>query len=104
MISGIYVAGLDRNVTELQFIQEFARFGDITKVSFPCDSDGNQSGYGMLEYGHPNMAAAAIYGLHGWEVRNRDLEVTLLDREVIVPRNRMRRGLRASLHIWETDD
>ena len=39
----------------------------------------------MLEYGHPNMAAAAIYGLHGWEVGSRDLEVTLLDREVIAP-------------------
>ena len=104
LISGIYVAGLDRHVTELQYIQEFARFGDITKVSFPRDSDGNLSGYGMLEYGHPNMAAAAIYGLHGWEVENRDLEVTVLDRKVIVPRNRMRGGPRASPQILETDD
>ena len=104
LISGIYVSGLDRNVTELQFIQEFARFGDITKVSVPRDSYGNLSGYGMLEYGHPNSAAAAIYGVQGWEVGNRDLEVTLLDREVIVPRNRMRGGPRAYPHIWETDD
>ena len=50
------------------------------------------------------MAAAAIFGLHGWEVGNRDLEVTFLDREVIVPRNRMRGGPRASPHIRETDD
>ena len=83
---------------------EVSHFGEMSAVSFPRDGHGRPAGYAMIEYGNATQAAAAIYGLHGWEVGNRDLEVTLLDREVMVPRNRTRGGPRASPHIWETDD
>ena len=50
------------------------------------------------------MAAAAVYGLHGWDIGNRDLEVRLGDREILIFRNRERGGPRVGQDIWETED
>jgi hypothetical protein len=70
LIMGIYIAGLDRIVTKLQFTWELSRCGLITKVSFPREPDGYLSGYGMIEYENPDMAVEAIFGLQGWIAGN----------------------------------
>ena len=57
MTSDIRVAGLDRDVTGLQLIQESAKLGSIAKRSLSRESDENPSGCGMLENSRPGMAA-----------------------------------------------
>ena len=58
----------------------------------------------MLEFRTPGMAAAAVLGLHGWFVGNRDLVVKLGDREILDPRYRSRGCPPAGRDIWETQD
>ena len=53
MVSGIYVAGLDRSIGEKQVILELSRFGTIAKVCFPRNSTGTLEGYAMLTYDTP---------------------------------------------------
>ena len=79
-VRAIYVAGLDRNLGEKQFILEFSRFGTITKVCFPKSSVGTLEGHAMMEYSAPQEAADAVFGMNGMIVGDRDLEVRLLDR------------------------
>jgi RNA recognition motif-containing protein len=104
LIRGIYVRGLDFQLSERQFFMEFARFGEITAVSFPRDSHWWPVGYAMIEYGHPNQAAAAIFGLHGWCIGDRELEVTLMHRRIENTNTRGSFGPRSGSNVWSTGD
>ena len=50
------------------------------------------------------MVVAAVYGLQGWDIGNRDLEVRLGDREILISRSRERGCPRVGQDIWETED
>ena len=104
MIRGIYIRGLDFQLTERQFLMEFSRFGEITAVSFPRDGQGRPAGYAMIEYGNPNQAAAAIFGLHGWCIGDRELEVTLMHRRIENANARGSFGPRSGSNVWNTGD
>jgi len=104
IIRGIYIRGLDFQITERQFLMEFSRFGEITAVSFPRDGHGRPAGYAMIEYGNPNQAAAAIFGLHGWCIGDRELEVTLMHRRIENANTRGSFGPRSGSNVWNTGD
>ena len=75
MVSGIYVAGLDRNIGQKQFILKFSRFGTVSWVCFPRNSAGTLAGYAMMEYSNPQEAADAVFGMNGMIIGDRVLEV-----------------------------
>ena len=104
LIRGIYIRGLDFQLTERQVLMEFSRFGEITAVSFPRDGQGRPAGYAMIEYGNPNQAAAAIFGLHGWCIGDRELEVTLMHRRIENANARGSFGPRSGSNVWNTGD
>ena len=104
IISGIYVTGLDRDVGESTCLKEFARFGEITKLSCPRGNNGKLLGCAMIEYRAPGVAASAVYGLHGWHIGNRDLKVKRGDREILISRNRSRGCPRVGRDVWESED
>ena len=104
MIRGIYIRGLDFQITERQFLMEFSRFREITAVSFPRDGHGRPAGYAMIEYGNPNQAAAAIFGLHGWCIGDRELEVALMHRRIENANTRGSFGPRSGSNVWNTGD
>ena len=104
LIRGVYIQGLDYQITERQFLMEFSRFGEITAVSFPRDGHGRPAGYAMIEYGNPNQAAAAIFGLHGWCIGDRELEVSLMHRQIEGANARGRHGPRSGSNVWNTGD
>jgi hypothetical protein len=103
MIRGIYIRGLDFQITDRQFLM-FSRFGEITAVSFPRDGHGRTVGYAMTEYGNANQAVAAIFGLHGWCIGDRELEVTLMHRRIENTNTRGSFGPRSGSNMWNTGD
>ena len=104
LIRGIYIRGLDFKLTERQVLLEFSRFGEITAVSFPRDGQGRPAGYAMIEYGNSDQAAAAIFGMHGWCMGDRELEVTLMHRRIVNANTRGSFGPRTGSNVWNTGD
>ena len=104
LIQGIYIRGLDFQLTERQVLMEFSRFGEITAVSFPRDGQGRPAGYAMIEYGNPDQAAAVIFGMHGWCMGDRELEVTLMHRRIENANTRGSFGPRTGSNVWNTGD
>ena len=73
----IYVGNLSREVTEEELREEFAAFGDVTSVSIIKDKYSGQSkGFAFVEMPLLSAGQAAINGLNGKMLNNRQLAVS----------------------------
>ncbi|OQA95799.1 MAG: RNA recognition motif [Bacteroidetes bacterium ADurb.Bin217] len=72
----IYVGSLDFKVKEQQLEQAFAAYGDVTSVRIITDKVTRRSkGFAFVEMANDDDARAAIEGLHGATIGNRQVIV-----------------------------
>jgi cold-inducible RNA-binding protein len=72
----IYVGNLSYNVKEEDLQQAFAAFGQVESVSIITDQyTGRSKGFGFVEMPVKEEAQAAIAGLNGKPLKDRDLNV-----------------------------
>jgi RNA recognition motif-containing protein len=73
----IYVGNLSYETTEEELRSEFAAFGDVTSVSIIKDKYSGQSkGFAFVEMPLLSAGQAAINGLNGKMLNNRQLSVS----------------------------
>lgn len=73
----IYVGNLSYDITEDELRQEFAAFGEVKSVSIITDKHSGQSkGFGFVEMNSNSDAEAAITGLKGKSLKDRQLDVS----------------------------
>ena len=76
----LFVARLDYEVTEEQLRSAFEKYGKIRKCRIVTDSEGNNRGYGFLEFDHKgDQDAAYRYGGSGNTIIG--TRVVLVDKE-----------------------
>jgi len=72
----IYVGNLSYEVTEEDLRQEFGAFGEVTSVSIITDKiSGRPKGFGFVEMASKSEAEAAITGLNGKTLKDRNVVV-----------------------------
>ncbi|NLI15544.1 MAG: RNA-binding protein [candidate division Zixibacteria bacterium] len=72
----IYVGNLSYQTTEDELKSTFEQFGQVASVRIVKDKfSGDSKGYGFVEMGSKEEAAAAISGLDGKELNGRTLKV-----------------------------
>lgn len=72
----IYVGNLSHEVTEDELRQEFAAFGEIQSVSIITDKhSGRSKGFAFVEMKSATEAEAAIAGLKGKILKERELDI-----------------------------
>ena len=72
----IYVGNLSYDVTEDELRQEFAVFGEVESVNIITDKhSGRSKGFGFVEMKSMSEAEAAIAGLKGKSLKDRELDV-----------------------------
>ena len=72
----IYVGNLSYDVTEDELRQEFAAFGEVESVNIITDKhSGRSKGFGFVEMKSKSEAEAAIAGLKGKSLKDRELDV-----------------------------
>ena len=73
----IYVGNLAYEVTEEELREEFTAFGEVTSVNIIKDKYSGQSkGFGFVEMPTLSQGQAAITGLNGKILHNRQLSVS----------------------------
>jgi RNA recognition motif-containing protein len=73
----IYVGNLSYETTEEELREEFAAFGDVTSVNIIKDKYSGQSkGFAFVEMPLLSAGQAAINGLNGKMLNNRQLSVS----------------------------
>jgi RNA recognition motif-containing protein len=73
----IYVGNLSYEATEEELREEFAAFGDVTSVNIIKDKYSGQSkGFAFVEMPLLSAGQAAINGLNGKMLHNRQLSVS----------------------------
>ncbi|MDR2471068.1 MAG: RNA-binding protein [Treponema sp.] len=76
MAKKLYVGNLSYNTTEDGLRNLFSSFGSVTSVKIIFDRDtGNSKGFGFVEMGTDEEAAAAITGTNGKEHDGRQIRV-----------------------------
>lgn len=76
MAKKLYVGNLSYGMTEQELQSVFAPFGTVESVQIIMDRDtGRSKGFGFVEMGSSEEAAAAIQGLHDKEFGGRKLIV-----------------------------
>ena len=72
----IYVGNLAYRTTEDDLLQQFERFGAVSRVDIISDRDtGRSKGFGFVEMPNADEANAAIQALDGESVGERTLKV-----------------------------
>jgi len=72
----IFVGNLSYNVTENELRKEFEVFGDVESVNIITDRhSGRPKGFGFIEMKSKSKAEAAIAGLKGKSLKDRELDV-----------------------------
>lgn len=72
----IYVGNLSYEVTEGELRQEFAAYGDVASVSIVTDKfSGRPKGFGFVEMSSKSESEAAISGLNGKALGDRNIVV-----------------------------
>jgi RNA recognition motif-containing protein len=73
----IYVGNLSYDVTEEELREEFAAFGEVASVNIIKDKYSGQSkGFGFVEMPLLSAGQAAINGLNGKMLHNRQISVS----------------------------
>jgi RNA recognition motif-containing protein len=76
MAKKLYVGNLSYNTTEDGLRNLFSGFGTVASVKIIFDREsGNSKGFGFVEMGTDEEAAAAITGTNGKEYEGRQLRV-----------------------------
>ena len=84
----IYVGNLSSETTEEELRQEFEAFGEVTSVDIIIDKySGRPRGFGFVEMASVSEGQAAITGLNGKTLKERELNVN-----VARPRSESRGG------------
>lgn len=77
MSNKLYAGNLNFNITEDELADVFAEFGNVVDVHIVFDRYTNRSkGFGFVEMETAEEAQAAIAGLEGKEVMNREIRVS----------------------------
>lgn len=72
----LYVGNLGYNVSKSDLEQMFASYGTVNSAQVIMDRDsGSSKGFGFVEMGSDNEAQAAITGLNGKSIDDRNLIV-----------------------------
>ncbi|MBN2651135.1 MAG: RNA-binding protein [Spirochaetales bacterium] len=78
MENKIYAGNLNFSLTEDELGDAFAEFGNVNSVNIIMDRFTNQSkGFAFIEMESEEEAAAAINGLNGRSLKNRELKVSI---------------------------
>ena len=78
MSDKLYVGNLSFNSTETDVTDAFSAYGVVVEVSLITDREtGQMRGFGFVTMGTPEEALAAIEGLNGKQLGDRDLTVNL---------------------------
>ena len=73
----IYVGNLSFDVTKEELQQEFMAFGNVTSVDIVCDKyTGESKGSGFIEMPSLSEGQAAITGLNGKLIQDRQIRVS----------------------------
>lgn len=72
----LYVGNLDREVTKEELTEIFTPFGELGEVTIIRDRSNNVSkGFGFVEMPNKAEAEAAIAGLQGKPIKERNMDV-----------------------------
>jgi len=77
----IFVNNFRYEVTEVEFRNKFAEFGNVTKASIPRQPDGQSKGFGFIEYSSRASAQAAIDAMNNKEWDGRPLQIEFSGRD-----------------------
>jgi RNA recognition motif-containing protein len=76
MSTKLYVGNLSYNTTEAALRTLFAEFGEVESINLITDRDtGRPKGFGFVEMATDQAAQAAIGGLNGKTVDDREIKV-----------------------------
>ncbi|MHB9295941.1 hypothetical protein PilKf_01695 [Pillotina sp. SPG140] len=76
MAKKLYVGNLSYNTTEDALRARFGEYGTVVSAKIIFDREsGNSKGFGFIEMGSEDEAAAAITGTNGQELDGRQLRV-----------------------------
>jgi cold-inducible RNA-binding protein len=76
MTTKVYVGNLSYNTTEATLRPLFAEYGEIESINLITDRDtGRPKGFGFIEMSTEQAAQAAISGLNGKMVDEREIKV-----------------------------
>ncbi|KAK4242811.1 hypothetical protein C8A03DRAFT_29045 [Achaetomium macrosporum] len=73
--TNVYVKNINLEVTDEEFRELFAKYGDITSSSLARDSEGKSRGFGFVNFTAHASAAKAVEELNGKEFRGQELYV-----------------------------
>ncbi|KAK2466868.1 hypothetical protein APHAL10511_001126 [Amanita phalloides] len=74
--TNLYIKNLDTEVTQEEFQQLFAEFGQITSALVAFDEEGRSKGFGFVNFESHEQAQKAVDALHDTDVRGKKLFVT----------------------------
>jgi RNA recognition motif-containing protein len=79
----LYVGNLSFSTTEIALRDAFSAFGTVASVNLINDRDtGRSKGFGFVEMNNDQEARAAIAGLDGKQLNDRNLKVNEARRQV----------------------
>ncbi|KAJ4414457.1 Protein phosphatase PP2A regulatory subunit B [Neurospora sp. IMI 360204] len=73
--TNVYVKNINNEVTDEEFRELFAKFGEVTSSSLARDQEGKSRGFGFVNFTTHEAAAAAVDELNGNDFRGQDLYV-----------------------------
>ena len=77
-MTNIYVGNLSFDVSDAGLQEAFAAFGGVEKANVVTDRmTGRSRGFGFVEMGNDEEAAAAIEGLNGTDLAGRTITVNV---------------------------
>jgi polyadenylate-binding protein len=73
--TNVYVKNINHEVTEEEFRELFAKYGEVTSSSLARDNEGKSRGFGFVNFTTHASAAKAVEELNGKEFRGQELYV-----------------------------
>lgn len=74
--TNIYVKNIDAEVTEEEFRDLFAQFGNVTSAVVQRDDEGRSRGFGFVNFETHEEAQRAVESLHDFDLKGKKLFVT----------------------------
>lgn len=78
--TNLYVKNLDDDITDAQFKEEFAKFGNITSAVIMKNDKGHSKGFGFVCYATPEEANKALNEMNGKVFGSKPLYVNIAQR------------------------
>lgn len=74
--TNLYVKNIESHVTEKEFQDLFAQYGELVSNSLPLDDEGLSRGFGFINFQTHDQAVAAIEALNDYELHGKKLYVS----------------------------